>query len=404
MNRRTFIASSSMALLFPKVLKAAELAAPAEPKPEGPGSVFCGRPYVQLMGADAIGIVWMTMGKATGYVTWSQDDGATWTRAWHGADGLLDANDAIHRAVVTGLNPAKPVRWRIHSRLFENFGPYKVSYRGEEERLEGTIRAILPRRDAVSFAMFNDVHQTLSIYPKLLPYLKDPVTFTVFNGDILNHVENEAAVVTFLLSPLAQVTETTGAPCWYLRGNHETRGAYARHLRDYLALVEGHYYGAVTLGPARIVFVDTGEDKRDDHAEYSGLVDFDGYLAAQTAWLKAETEGEAWRSAKFRIVVEHIPATTGAYNPGVERLRKLQEVLKTAKVSAMFAAHLHRRGWHDPIPERPYPMIVGGGPYPEPKNPIHSATLTRCDIEGDTMRISQFDVTGTKVVDKTFTS
>ena len=202
----------------------------------------------------------------------------------------------------------------------------------------------------------------------------------------------------------ALVTETTGAPCWYLRGNHETRGAYARHLRDYLALVEGHYYGAVTLGPARIVFVDTGEDKRDDHAEYSGLVDFDGYLAAQTAWLKAETEGEAWRSAKFRIVVEHIPATTGAYNPGVERLRKLQEVLKTAKVSAMFAAHLHRRGWHDPIPERPYPMIVGGGPYPEPKNPIHSATLTRCDIEGDTMRISQFDVTGTKVVDKMFTS
>ena len=74
------------------------------------------------------------------------------------------------------------------------------------------------------------------------------------------------------------------------------------------------------------------------------------------------------------------------------RILALQEVLKTANVSAMFAAHLHRRGWHEPEAERPYPMIVGGGPK--------SATLTRCDIVGGTMRISQFDMSGERVVDE----
>ncbi len=388
--------ASAMTLFASRILKAQDAAngeGTAEPPKEEP--LFEIKPYVQLMGPDSVGIGWMTAKKATGYVTWSQDDGATWNKAWREEDGLLDANDIIHRAVIGGVDPAKPLRWRVHSRAFDTFGPYKVSYRGEEQTLEGGIRAILPRQDAVSFAMLNDVHQTLPIYPTLKAYVKEPVNFTVFNGDILNHIEDEASVKAFLLNPLALWTEATGAPCWYLRGNHETRGAFARHLRDYLPLVEGRFYGAVTLGPARFVFLDTGEDKRDDHAEYSGLTDFDGYLARQTAWLKAETAGEAWRSAKFRIVIEHIPATITAarrYSPSVPRILALQEVLKTANVSAMFAAHLHRRGWHEPEAERPYPMIVGGGPK--------SATLTRCDIVGGTMRISQFDMSGERVVDE----
>jgi hypothetical protein len=81
----------------------------------------------------------------------------------------------------------------------------------------------------------------------------------------------------------------------------------ARQLRDYLALPDGHYFGAVTLGAARIVFIDTGEDKHDSHPEYSGLVDFDHYIERQKAWLSREFASAAWKDAVFRIAVMHIP-------------------------------------------------------------------------------------------------
>lgn len=59
------------------------------------------------------------------------------------------------------------------------------------------------------------------------------------------------------------------------RGNHETRGSFARQLKDYFFYPEGNYYTAFTRGPVRFVMMDSGEDKTDDNWEYSGLVSFD---------------------------------------------------------------------------------------------------------------------------------
>ena len=67
----------------------------------------------------------------------------------------------------------------------------------------------------------------------------------------------------------------------YVRGNHETRGRFARSLHDYIATPNGKFYYSFDAGPVHFVVLDTGEDKEDSHPAYSGLTDFTGYREEQ---------------------------------------------------------------------------------------------------------------------------
>ena len=297
MKRRDFLLGSIASVAAPAAFAAEDSAEqkptppPPQPTPPPPkpaeklstverfacpeDGLFAVRPHLQLLGERSAAVVWMTKRKATGFVEWSQDGGAKWKRDWTEEDGLRDAGSFVHKTVLTGFDPSKSVRFRACSRANPEVRAYSATFEGEVEKVESELNPIVPADGKVSFAMFNDVHNKLDSYPALLKYLDRPVNFTVFNGDIMNSVETEEGLKKNLLAPLAYTSEKTHAAMWYLRGNHETRGAMARQLRDYLALPEGHYFGAVTLGAARIVFIDTGEDKHDSHPEYSGLVDFD---------------------------------------------------------------------------------------------------------------------------------
>lgn len=400
-NRRGFLAASAGAALAARPLGAA---VPDEPAATDsmldPGGLIAVKPHAQLMGEREMGIVWMTSREAEGWVEWSQDGGQTWLRAWDERDGLLvDACDRMHKIVVSGYDPAKPFRYRVKSRAFSSFGPYKVVREEAVAMCEGEMNAVLPPDGSISFAMFNDVHNRLEVYPALARHRTGPLSFTVFNGDIMNHIEDEPGVARCLMAPLAYMTARTRAPMWYLRGNHETRGRFARHLRDYVALPRGRYYGAVSLGGARFVFVDTGEDKEDSHPEYSGLVDFDRYVAAQTAWLAREVASEAWRKATARVVFMHIPpdatcADGRVWRQPLARIRELHAVLNGSGVSLVMGAHLHR--WAcDPANEaRPYPLIIGGGPNLAAANPAARPTLAHCTIKGTSLTATILSAAG----------
>jgi len=365
-------------------------------------------PHLQLLKENRVAVVWMTKTKATGYVTWSQDGWKTTHTAWRETDGLLDANFYVHKTVIDGFDPHLRLEYRAHSRTIGNFGPYNVSYAGEEDAVDGAMDAILPEDGSVSWAMFNDVHENLDIYDKLVRHLDGISSFCVFNGDIINHVDDEEDVAHRLLSPLSRVSQEARLPVWYLRGNHETRGGFARNLRDYLALKNARYYGAATLGGVRFVFLDTGEDKQDGHREYSGLVAFDHYLEAQNAWLEREVASAEWRNAKARIVVRHIPGPLTEqlvlngwpWRHKLPRLDAMDAILKQANVTLCMSAHLHHWGWHDATVVRPYPMIVGGGLKLGNPQSHDNATLVKCRLCAGKLTVQLFDQTGRVAIDK----
>ena len=90
-------------------------------------------------------------------------------------------------------------------------------------------------------------------------------------------------------------------PVIYLRGNHETRGAYASELPGALGLNE--FYGEVRMGDYRIIVLDSGEDKVDSHPEYGSLSDYGAYRVAMVEWLESlENDGSK------TIVLSHSPS------------------------------------------------------------------------------------------------
>lgn len=92
----------------------------------------------------------------------------------------------------------------------------------------------------------------------------------------------------------------------YVRGNHETRGEFAAHLRDYFPTDTNELYFTFRYGPVSAVVIDSGEDKADDHYEYSGLVDFESYRQQEFDWLKG-LERDTSDGIQYRIALSHDP-------------------------------------------------------------------------------------------------
>lgn len=75
-------------------------------------------------------------------------------------------------------------------------------------------------------------------------------------------------------------------PVIYVRGNHETRGAYASKLPDYLGM-DSFYYDTA-YGDYEFIVLDSGEDKDDSHPEYGGLDNYNQYRKDMIGWLSAK--------------------------------------------------------------------------------------------------------------------
>lgn len=352
------------------------------------------QPVLSLAEDGVRKLKWMTSEPATGRAEWSQDGGRTWTGAWDSRDGSRDAHELIHEATLAGVDPSRPLAYRVLSRGFVREEPYDIVLKPEEARAEGTAASLVGSGGAVGFVLFSDVHRNLDVYEKLVPLVRAPVSFAAFAGDIISWVEDEEDVRRNLLSPLAWVSRRLGCPVRYVRGNHELRGRFARHLRDYLPLQDGRYYGAVTAGAARFVFLDTGESENGDTAKNAGLNDTTAYLLAERDWLARETASPAWREAKARIVIGHAPTgpttrraadgTLAAAGPvGVRGLDAIEAVLAKAEVTCFFAGHYHTCGFYEPIPERPYPLAMNGGDCLEDERETGVPVLLRCDISAD---------------------
>lgn len=365
------------------------------------------QPWAQLLGPDRLGIGWLTSDPAGGVVEWTQSEiGDDWRDAWFSADGLRQANGTMQRAVIAGFDPAKPLRFRARSRAITSFKPYKVEFGPPVISAERRLPALTRPGGAVSFLVFNDTHSRVGLYPLLTEKGGPPVDFAVFNGDVLQDPQTEQEVTDYLLSPMAWFASKS-MPCFFLRGNHETRGAFARRLKDYLLLPDGRYYAAMTFGVTRVLFLDTGEDKPDSSPEYSGLVDFEPYLEEELVWLRGEIASEAFRQATWRVVVMHIPPD---WRPdpaklwhGARRVReRFAPLFDQGRVTAVISGHNHRPELIEPCPDPgrgfQWPVFIGGAPA------LTNATVIRVEADASSLKITRFASDGTIGAERTWRS
>ncbi|MBI9015806.1 MAG: metallophosphoesterase [Phycisphaerae bacterium] len=389
MQRREFIKLSTLAmgatLAFNEVLT-------AQDKPmEIETGVLKIDPVLISPETDTMTVVWMTESASSGWVEYGID-GKLDQKAFSSSDGLVDANKSLHSVILKNLKPGTKYSYRVVTKEIQKFEPYKVTFGKTIITKENQFTTLSPDKKKYSFVMLNDLHGRWNLIDHNLNFVKDiNYDFVVFNGDIIQDPQSDVAVIGFLQ---ACSSFAGSIPIVYARGNHETRGGYARNIKDYLR-PEGKYYYSFTHGPASFLVMDGGEDKADDHWAYSGLVDFDNYRTEQMYWLTSEVKKTEVKDAKVKIFVSHIPLyANGDANTCKDGVVKWGTMLDDLGIDLYLAGHTHRPDYVEANSVgNAAPVAIGGAPSME------RCTVTVVDVSETKLNV-KIILAGAEMVSK----
>jgi predicted phosphodiesterase len=364
-GRRNFLGSLSKATLFSTVgLAPGHLFAKDEntdsEQPET-GHVFLTNPYLQVLSSSEMSIRWITNKPSYSWVEFGEGDLIN-QKKHRINNGFVTAYNCVHEIILNQLVPGKQYSYRVASKEILDFQPYKLTYGETIYSKQHTISAPDPAAKEVSCLVLNDIHDRPQSFGQLLKLNgEDPFDFMFLNGDMFDYQTDEKQLRDHLLVPCTEHF-ASNKPFMFVRGNHETRGKFARNLPDYFTN-PGNQYFTFGYGPIFGIALDTGEDKEDTHPVYAGLADFDAFREKQAAWLEKQMQSKEYKRAKYRVVFMHIPPFYSGDWHGTMHCRKLfSPLFDKYKVDLVISGHTHVCGVHPPTREHAYPIVIGGGP------------------------------------------
>ncbi len=388
-NRRSFL-KSSLTLGGLALLKPAQAVSESISDPDQAFSILTG-PYLQTNFGNSISILWITNKDASSWVEFGPTADNLSQKAYGKSELGLKPASRINCIKLTDLTPGQTYYYRIVSKEIKDFLPYKLTY-GETIYGDTThFTNVDTAQKEVSFVMLNDIHDRPKSISHLLSLDKDSKRdFIFFNGDIFDYQTDEKQIINNMLQPCVDYFAKT-TPFLYVRGNHETRGKFARDFANYFDQVG---YSSFTLGPVHFIILDTGEDKLDSHPVYAGIVDFDQYRVQQAAWLEKEIQKKAFKSAAFRIVMMHIPPRYSGDEHGAVHCTQLFDPLfNRGKVDLVLSGHTHRYKLHEPDKTaNHYPIVIGGGPKDGAR------TLTKIKATHTEIQLNMVDDSGKELI------
>jgi endonuclease/exonuclease/phosphatase family metal-dependent hydrolase len=346
--------------------------------------LFLTKPYLQNPVNNGMTIMWETTIPTYSWVEYGTDT-INLSRKRLIIDGQAEFNESIHKIRLENLTPGQTYYYRVCSQEILQYKAYSKKF-GNTAKSE-FYSFTMPQADTDSFTavIFNDLHQRANVFQALLKQVENvDYDFVVFNGDCIDDPANHAQATRFV-KLLTEGVHGDRTPTLFIRGNHEIRNAYSIGLRKHFDYVGGKTYGAFNWGDTRIVMLDCGEDKTDDHREYSGLNDFTQLRQEQVSFLQQELASKTFKKANKRILIHHIPLY------GCDNLCKdlWEPLLKKAPFHVAINAHTHKFAHH---PKgslgNNYPVIIGGG------NRIENATVMILEKKKNELHIKVLDAEG----------
>ena len=319
--------------------------------------------YLQAPKQTQITIRWLTTMPVYSWVEYGEDPAQMNNHQHQSNDGLVNANNTTQAITIAGLKPGTTYYYRICSKIIIEFKPYKITY-GDIFMSEGFSFKTLKKDVSESeIWVLNDIHDRPNSFEQLFKFHEKTCDFIFLNGDMFNWQKDEQQLIDHLINPLVEASGKT-IPFILSRGNHETRGIFARGLHNYFNDVAEKYYYSFTHGAMYIIVLDSGEDKVDENEEYGGIVDFDAYREQQKIWLQNEIKKKEFKKAKYKIVFSHIPLFYAGSAHGTQHCHDLwAPILRCAKIDVLISGHTHVYGMHAPVAgKHNYPVIIGGGP------------------------------------------
>jgi len=322
---------------------------------------FLTSPYLQALTPNNVSIVCLTSNQSFTWIEYGDTDLSQ--KAYVEKDGFIDAYQTLFNIRLFNLKPGTTYRYQVVSKEIKTFEPYKLVY-GDEIRSEAhTFTTPLEQSQEVSCLIFNDIHDRPDSFKELMRFNGDSsFDFVILNGDMFNYQADEKQIIDHLIEPTTQLFASE-TPFIMSRGNHETRGKFARDFKNYFAYTDDRYYQAYRQGPIFWIFLDTGEDKPDDAPVYAGIVDFDSYREEQAQWLEEVMQSSAYRKAPFKVVCMHIPPFHSGDWHGTMHCRELfNPLFEKNKIDLVISGHTHKYGIHEKQNDHSYPIVIGGGP------------------------------------------
>jgi len=275
---------------------------------------------------------------------------------------LIDAYTNAHKIRIDGLESGQKYRYRLFSKEIVQFKPYEVTFGGSIASGVYQFETLDTKKAAFSFGVVTDIHGSSARLDTLLQTFSwNGIDMMFYAGDCLDWFEDEKQIFEGFLD-VSVDRFAKEIPLIYVRGNHETRGNFARNLMDYFPHSSGRFYYSFDHGPVHFIILDSGEDKPDSHAVYAGLVDFDRYRDEQAAWLKEDIQSESFKKALYKVVFSHMPPDEDSRGYGEQYLGKVwTPILNEADIDLLLCGHKHRFSRIEPIEgKNKYPILILG--------------------------------------------
>lgn len=320
-------------------------------------------PYLHAPTDTSATITWMTDVPAHARVFYSAP-GQPERQAFSTTDGMKSVS-TLHTIRLSGLKPGQNYQYRVAATPVFELPAYWPKTGIEMQSETFSFTTFDPRKAVVKFASISDTHESIGRIDTLMQRIRnDSLDFLVQTGDAFNGVTSETQVWDRWLSPIINGALHQSIPLILARGNHDTRGPFARELAKYVPIEENRFYFSRDIGPVHLLVIDTGEDKPDSTQVYASLNQFEEYRHTELAWFKRHIATNARaQSAPFRIVVMHQPTWGWGYiSPASDSARAAwMKAANQASVDLVIAGHNHRFSFTEAGAQgNNYPVLVVG--------------------------------------------
>ena len=355
--------------------------------------IFRTKPYLQNPVGNGMTVMWETTVPAYCWVEYGTDT-TQLKRARTIVDGQVVCNNKLHKIRLNDLQPGQKYYYRVCSQEMLLYQAYKKVFGNTARSAFSEFTLPVTGTDSFTAVVFNDLHQHTHTFRALCKQIQNiNYDFVVFNGDCVDDPASHDQATAFI-SELTEGVHGDCIPTFFMRGNHEIRNAYSISLRDHFDYVGDKTYGSFNWGDTRIVMLDCGEDKTDDHWVYYDLNDFTQLRNEQVGFLKKELAAKEFKKAKKRILLHHIPLYG---NDGKNLCTELwTKLLEKAPFDICLNAHTHKYAYH-PKGElgNHFPVVIGGG------YKMEGATVMILEKRKEELRVRVLDAKGETLLDIT---
>ncbi len=340
-------------------------------------------PAVFDCGNDSYAVVWATSAKGSGCVKYTYNGEEK--VIWDSVAGVIRTDDTVHSVIV----PKAELQGNTYKVCSQYVG-FKFGYNaGVGQIVESKEYSFkgLPKEDGIKILAVADIHEMEKEMKQSLEYFKnEQPDFVAMLGDVTSTMEVKDQFANDFLK-YANILSKGEIPVVYTRGNHETRGEFSAIMKQYLPTETDGYYFTFEFGSMGGIVLDSGEDKEDNHPEYSGLVNFEEYRNKQFNWLTSLEKSE-FENCRYTIAFSHNPVLNDHFG------KDWTAPLKEMNADIIMGGHYHKSELKEV--ENEIPIFFAGG---KKTTGVWSASMVT--LENDTIHMVTIDNSGNTLLDRT---